>query len=176
MNDDAHHQDTKKREESAGVFKSSGVTTQRVDEFSGSAVHNVSVEQKLVPGSADQVFVGAQPADFRPSVYVGAAPDAQADEVFVNETAAPVQPLDPAEQAQQSLQQVQQILESVEQRKAELEQSYAQAEDMLREVGRIKQALTVNDSLRERIRQTVHRTKNIKSNIVANPSGSGEKK
>jgi predicted nuclease with TOPRIM domain len=99
-------------------------------------------------------------------VYVGAVPEATPDEVFIGQTAdTVVLPEQKVEALQETLAKADALVESFEQRQAKLTEVYDQAEKMLEEVSRIKEALTFDNKLRERIEATIARTKNLRRGV-----------
>ena len=69
------------------------------------------------------------------------------------------------EALQETLAKADALVESFEQRQAKLTEVYDQAEKMLEEVSRIKEALTFDNKLRERIEATIARTKNLRRGV-----------
>jgi predicted nuclease with TOPRIM domain len=99
-------------------------------------------------------------------VYVGAVPEATPDEVFIGQTAdTVVLPEQKVEALQETLAKADALVESFEQRQAKLTEVYDQAEKMLEEVSRIKEALTFDNKMRERIEATIARTKNLRRGV-----------
>jgi DNA repair ATPase RecN len=66
---------------------------------------------------------------------------------------------------QETLKKADAIVESFEERQAKLADAYDKAEKMLEEVTRIKESLTFDDKLRERIEATIARTKNLRRGV-----------
>ena len=99
-------------------------------------------------------------------VYVGATPAAVPNEVFVGQTPEAPKPEEKKVEAlQETLAKADALVESFEQRQAKLTEVYDQAEKMLEEVSRIKEALTFDNKLRERIEATIARTKNLRRGV-----------
>jgi predicted nuclease with TOPRIM domain len=93
-------------------------------------------------------------------------PEAAPDEVFIGQTAdTVVLPEQKVEALQETLAKADALVESFEQRQAKLTEVYDQAEKMLEEVSRIKEALTFDNKLRERIEATIARTKNLRRGV-----------
>ena len=99
-------------------------------------------------------------------VHVGAIPTAVPNEVFVGQTPDTSTAEDTKVEAlQDTLAKADALVESFEQRQAKLAEAYDQAEKMLEEVSRIKEALTFDNKLRERIEATIARTKNLRRGV-----------
>jgi ABC-type enterochelin transport system substrate-binding protein len=136
-----------------GILKSVSSGPQRMSEFVNSAVSESAVAR---------AEVGIQ----KNEVYVGAVPEAAPDEVFIGQTAdTVVLPEQKVEALQETLAKADALVESFEQRQAKLTEVYDQAEKMLEEVSRIKEALTFDNKLRERIEATIARTKNLRRGV-----------
>ena len=166
---------TEKHDENAGIFKSSGVTTHKLDSFSNSAVstHAVQHEEEAVAGN--KVFVGFVPDDGLNQVHIGAAdepvrgdgPDADTASVLASEPSK-------LEELEQSVAKVGEMMEAVEAQRAAVEAKFQEAEQMLQQVTKVKEFLSVDDRLRERIRATVARTAGLRRGLPGNDSGHGE--
>ena len=86
-------------------------------------------------------------------MYIGASPEPVRGE--------PTQ----VDALQETLKKADAIVESFEERQAKLADAYDKAEKMLEEVTRIKESLTFDDKLRERIEATIARTKNLRRGV-----------
>lgn len=151
------------RPDEAGILKSASSGPQRMSEFVNSAVSESAVSRAEAEIKKNEVYVGSSPA-------------VMSNEVFVDQTSEPLQPEEhkpeaqkPEEQKvdalQETLAKADAIVESFEQRQAKLAEVYDQAEKMLEEVSRIKEALTFDNKLRERIEATIARTKNLRRGV-----------
>jgi hypothetical protein len=160
-------------EESAesGILKSAKSGPQRMSEFVNSAVSEAAVDRAEVDVKKNEVYVGQAAQGAPNDVFVGATPGATADEVFVGAAAEPMK-ADPVTQAleelQGSLQRANTAVESVEERQAQIEAVYKKAEQMLEEVTRISEAMTVSSALRDRIKATMTRTKDLRRGVERN--------
>ena len=97
---------------------------------------------------------------------MGATPEAVPNEVFIGQVPEAQKPEEQKVDAlQETLAKADAIVESFEQRQAKLAEVYDQAEKMLEEVSRIKEALTFDNKLRERIEATIARTKNLRRGV-----------
>ncbi len=141
------------RPDETGIVKSASSGPQRMSEFVNSAVSDSAVSRAEVEIQKNEV-------------YVGAVPEAIPDEVFIGQTAdTVVLPEQKVEALQETLAKADALVESFEQRQAKLTEVYDQAEKMLEEVSRIKEALTFDNKLRERIEATIARTKNLRRGV-----------
>lgn len=136
-----------------GVLKSASSGPQRMSEFTNSAVSDIAVARSEVEFHKNEIYVGHTPEVVPNEVYVGSTPEP------VSTEAAPVDEL------QETLKKADAIVESFEQRQAQLAEAYDKAEKMLEEVARIKEALTFDDKLRERIEATIARTKSLRRGV-----------
>ncbi len=138
------------RADATSVLKSTTSGPQRMSEFVNSAVSENAVDRSELNIQQNKIFVGSSPDVTPNEVFVGQAPD----------------PLTPQQQQVETLQdtlaKADAIVESFEQRQAKLAETYDQAEKMLEEVTRIKEALTFDNKLRERIEATIARTKSLR--------------
>lgn len=141
------------RPDESGILKSANSGPQRMSEFVNSAVSDSAVSRAEVEIQKNEV-------------YVGAAPEAVADEVFIGQAPTVAGPQEQKVEAlQETLAKADAIVESLEQRQAKLADVYDQAEKMLEEVSRIKEALTFDNKLRDRIEATIARTKNLRRGV-----------
>lgn len=151
------------------VLKSARPQTQRMNEFVNSAVSDGAVDRAELEFQKNEVYVGAAAAATPNEVFIGASPAATADEVFVGAAPEPIK-ADPVaeavEELQGSLRRATSAVESVEERQAQIEAVYQKAEQMLEEVTRISQAMTVNNELRDRIKATMARTKDLRRGVT----------
>jgi len=154
------------RPDETSVLKSANSGPQRMSEFVNSAVSDGAVERSEIEIQKNEVYVG-EGAQIRPNeVYVGTAPQVTPDEVFVGQGPDPRMPQQQQVEAlQDTLAKADAIVESFEQRQAKLAEAYDQAEKMLEEVARIKEALTFDSKLRERIEATIARTKSLRRGV-----------
>jgi len=141
------------RPDESGIVKSATSGPQRMSEFVNSAVSDSAVSRAEVDVQKNEV-------------YVGAVPEATPDEVFVGQTSdGLVLQEQKVEALQETLAKADALVESFEQRQTKLAEVYDQAEKMLEEVSRIKEALTFDNKLRERIEATIARTKNLRRGV-----------
>ena len=124
-----------------------------MSEFMNSAVSESAVSRAEIEVQKNQVYVGATPAAVPNEVFVGQTPEAPKPEEKK------------VEALQETLAKADALVESFEQRQAKLTEVYDQAEKMLEEVSRIKEALTFDNKLRERIEATIARTKNLRRGV-----------
>jgi DNA-directed RNA polymerase specialized sigma54-like protein len=136
-----------------GILKSAASGPQRMSEFMNSAVSESAVSRAEIEVQKNQVYVGATPAAVPNEVFVGQTPEAPKPEEKK------------VEALQETLAKADALVESFEQRQAKLTEVYDQAEKMLEEVSRIKEALTFDNKLRERIEATIARTKNLRRGV-----------
>jgi DNA-directed RNA polymerase specialized sigma54-like protein len=136
-----------------GILKSTTSGPQRMSEFMNSAVSESAVSRAEIEVQKNQVYVGATPAAVPNEVFVGQTPEAPKPEEKK------------VEALQETLAKANALVESFEQRQAKLTEVYDQAEKMLEEVSRIKEALTFDNKLRERIEATIARTKNLRRGV-----------
>jgi len=136
-----------------GILKSTISGPQRMSEFMNSAVSESAVSRAEIEVQKNQVYVGATPAAVPNEVFVGQTPEAPKPEE------------EKVEALQETLAKADALVESFEQRQARLTEVYDQAEKMLEEVSRIKEALTFDNKLRERIEATIARTKNLRRGV-----------
>jgi hypothetical protein len=134
-------------------LKSTTSGPQRMSEFMNSAVSESAVSRAEIEVQKNQVYVGATPAAVPNEVFVGQTPEAPKPEEKK------------VEALQETLAKANALVESFEQRQAKLTEVYDQAEKMLEEVSRIKEALTFDNKLRERIEATIARTKNLRRGV-----------
>lgn len=152
MNDKKHSDDHFHPDES-GILKSATSAPQRMNEFVNSAVSESAVSRAEIEIHKNQVHLGATPTAVPNEVFVGQTPDTStAEDTKV-------------EALQDTLAKADALVESFEQRQAKLAEAYDQAEKMLEEVSRIKEALTFDNKLRERIEATIARTKNLRRGV-----------
>jgi ribosome-associated translation inhibitor RaiA len=78
------------------------------------------------------------------------------------------------EELEQSVAKVGEMMEAVEAQRAAVEAKFQEAEQMLQQVTKVKEFLSVDDRLRERIRATVARTAGLRRGLPGNDSGHGE--
>ncbi|MGA0055064.1 MAG: hypothetical protein ACO3JI_08550 [Steroidobacteraceae bacterium] len=141
------------RPDESGVLKSADSAPQRMSEFVNSAISGSAVARSEVEIQKNEV-------------YVGTAPEVTPNEVFVGQTPETQKPEERKVDAlQETLAKADAIVESFEQRQAKLADVYDQAEKMLEEVSRIKEALTFDNKLRERIEATIARTKGLRRGV-----------
>ena len=141
------------RPDEGGVLKSASSAPQRMSEFVNSAISDSAVARSEVEIQKKEV-------------YVGTAPEVTPNEVFVGQTPETQKPEERKVDAlQETLAKADAIVESFEQRQAKLADVYDQAEKMLEEVSRIKEALTFDNKLRERIEATIARTKGLRRGV-----------
>lgn len=176
MSENSHHDSG--HEPKTGIFRSNTHQPQKLDEALGSAVSSSAVEQVAEVAPAQQLYVGPAVDAVPDQVHVGAA-----DHVITGPTVGgldevPHPVIEKAalldtkvEQTSAALDQVNDMMQTVQARQAELEQSYAQAQQMLHEVEKVHAALTVNDRLRHRIEETLRRTNELKAKLGNDPHG-----
>jgi hypothetical protein len=152
MNDKKNPDDHFQPDES-GILKSTTSAPQRMNEFMNSAVSESAVSRAEVEIHKNQVHVGATPTIVPNEVFVGQSPDTSTEEDTK------------VDALQDTLAKADALVESFEQRQAKLAEVYDQAEKMLEEVSRIKEALTFDNKLRERIEATIARTKNLRRGV-----------
>jgi len=151
------------RPDESGILKSTKSGPQRMSEFVNSAVSDGAVQRSELEIQKNEVYIGEAPAMRPNEVCVGASPESAPNEVFIGQAPAPSAPHEQTVEAlQETLAKADAIVESFEQRQARLADIYDQAEKMLEEVARIKEALTFDNKLRERIEATIARTKNLR--------------
>lgn len=149
-----------------GVLKSTSSGPQRMNQFTNSAVSDSAVDRAAVGFQKNEVYIGDAPALSQNEVYVGEAPAVSPNEVFIGQVPEPI--TDGSVQVdalQESLKKADAIVESFAERQAHLADAYNKAEKMLEEVTRIKEALTFDDKLRERIEATIARTKSLRRGV-----------
>lgn len=137
----------------SAVFKSADHGPTKMNELTNSAVSDVAVERAA--------------EDFTPANF----------EVPTNEPAAPLPITEPAEdqgvaaaakaaeEIAASMAKVEAAVQSIEERQAEISESFHKAEELLAEVNRVRDALTFNDDLRNRIERTISRTRSLRGNV-----------
>lgn len=136
-----------------GVLKSASSGPQRMSEFTNSAVSETAVSRSEVEFQKNEIYVGHTPDVVPNEVYIGASPEPISDESTQ------------VDALQETLKKADAIVESFEERQAKLAEAYDKAEKMLEEVTRIKESLTFDDKLRERIEATIARTKNLRRGV-----------
>lgn len=141
------------RADDSGILKSTNSGPQRMSEFVNSAVSDTAVVRSEVETQKNEVYAGATPEAVPNEVFIGQVPEAQKPEE------------QKVDALQETLAKADAIVESFEQRQAKLAEVYDQAEKMLEEVSRIKEALTFDNKLRERIEATIARTKNLRRGV-----------
>ena len=176
MSDNSHNDSGV--EPKTGIFRSNSHQPQTLDEALGSAVRSSAVEQVAEVVPAQQLYVGPTVDAVSDQVHVGAF-----DHVITGSTVAPADEVPhpvaekaallntKVEQTNAALEQVNDMMQTVQARQAELEHSYAQAQQMLHEVEKVHAALTVNDRLRHRIEETLRRTNELKAKLGNDPHG-----
>ena len=138
----------------SAVFKSSGVTVHRLNSATNSVVSDVAVsrgiEETPTGNSIDSEVAALSP------------PTAQSE--LDPLTAPPVLTSGDAEGVlEASLAKVEETVQSIEQRRVQIEETYQKAEAMLAEAHRISASLQLGDALRERIEATVARTRGLRT-------------
>lgn len=154
------------RPDETSILKSAKSGPQRMSEFVNSAVSDNAVDRSELEIQQNELYVGAGQETRPNEVYVGSSPDITPNEVFVGQASDPLTPQQQqVETLQDTLAKADAIVESFEQRQAKLAEAYDQAEKMLEEVARIKEALTFDNKLRERIEATIARTKSLRRGV-----------
>jgi len=137
----------------SAIFKSADHGPTKMNPLTNSAVSDVAVERAA--------------EDFTPANF----------EVLTNEPAAPLPITKPAEdqgvaaaakaaeEIAASMAKVEAAVQSIEERQAEISESFHKAEELLAEVNRVRDALTFNDDLRNRIERTISRTRSLRGNV-----------
>lgn len=137
----------------SAVFKSADHGPTKMNELTNLAVSDVAVERAV--------------ENFTPANF----------EVPTNESAAPLPITGPAEDQgvaaaakaaegiAASMAKVEAAVQSIEERRAEISESFHKAEELLAEVNRVRDALTFNDDLRKRIERTMSRTRSLRGNV-----------
>jgi hypothetical protein len=151
------------RPDEGGVLKSATSGPQRMSEFVNSAVSESAVSRAETEIQKNEVYVGASPEVMSNDVFVGQTPESLRPQEHKLEEHQPEEHKVAA--LQETLAKADAIVESFEQRQAKLAEVYDQAEKMLEEVSRIKEALTFDNKLRERIEATISRTKNLRRGV-----------
>ena len=169
MSEHSNHEGTDAK---TGIFRSSTHHAPKLDEALGSAVSGPAVDQVAVEHPANSLYVGPAAEVSADHLHVGAAEQAGPNDGLTGSAQTQGPPEDQVavltakvEKTQAALEQVNEMLQSVQNSKAELEHKHAEAQQMLAEVEKIHAALTVNDRLRQRIQDTLHRTSQLKSQL-----------
>lgn len=157
-----HTPDSSDAGNEGGVFKSAESTPQKMNAFTNSAVSDTAVERSADEGRTDEVYSGDVPVAQRDEVFLGAEPQQSTDEVFIGAQpeSAEAEALDVATQ---SLSKMDVLVLEAQERRQQLDTAYREAEQMLERVNEISKAMVLNDQLRERLNQTVARTKGLRS-------------
>lgn len=177
MSENSNHEGTDAK---TGIFRSSTHHAPKLDEALGSAVSGPAVDQVVVEKSGNALYVGPTAEAVADTLHVGAAQQAGPNDLLTSGAQPQEPPRDQVdvlnakvEQTHAALEQVNEMLQSVQNSKAELEHKHAEAQQMLAEVEKIHAALTVNDRLRQRIQDTLHRTSQLKSQLGGGPKDEG---
>ena len=120
----------------SSVFKSSGVTVHRLNSATNSAVSDVAVARGI-----EEIPTGHS----------------------IDSEIAALTPGDAEGVLEASLAKVEETVQSIEQRRVQIEETYQKAEAMLAEAHRISASLQLGDALRERIEATVARTRGLRT-------------
>ena len=175
MSDNGKTDSHEKPEEKTGIFKSSGISTHKLDPHSNSAVSNHAVQhddELLVP---NKVFVGFNPDGGINKVHVGSSDEpVREDAEQLEDAPLPEPPKTKMEELEESVAKVGEMMEAVEAQRAAVEAKFMEAEQMLQQVTKVKEFLTVDDRLRDRIRATVARTAGLRKGLPGSDSGHEE--
>jgi hypothetical protein len=175
MSDNGKTDSHEKPEEKTGIFKSSGISTHKLDPHSNSAVSNHAVQhddELLVP---NKVFVGFNPDGGINKVHVGSSDEpVRGDAEQLEDAPLPEPPKTKMEELEESVAKVGEMMEAVEAQRAAVEAKFMEAEQMLQQVTKVKEFLTVDDRLRDRIRATVARTAGLRKGLPGSDSGHEE--
>jgi hypothetical protein len=175
MSDNGKTDSHEKPEEKTGIFKSSGISTHKLDPHSNSAVSNHAVQhddELLVP---NKVFVGFNPDGGINKVHVGSSDEpVRGDAEQLEDEPLPEPPKTKMEELEESVAKVGEMMEAVEAQRAAVEAKFMEAEQMLQQVTKVKEFLTVDDRLRDRIRATVARTAGLRKGLPGSDSGHEE--
>ena len=148
----------------SAVFKSADHGPTKMNSMTNSAVSDVAVErlaEAITPADSEAVEIERAAA---------MAPVAESEAAAVLVTQAPEEiaaaaAAKAAEDIAASMAKVDAAVQSIEDRQAEISESFHKAEELLAEVTRVRDALTFNDDLRKRIERTVSRTRTLRGNV-----------
>jgi len=134
------------------ILKSEDAIVQRFNEATHSVVSDGAIDRasESPPLQSSLHPTSASPKDEIASALTQAAPTLDNLEIAVAKADA--------------------LVQSLERRQSEIEDAHSKAKEILDEVNRIAEALTMSDVLRERINATVARTKRLRGND-GNPLG-----
>ncbi len=138
----------------SAVFKSAEHGPTKMNSMTNSAVSDVAVERVA------EAVAPAKPGS--PEIERAAAISPVTEPPGQAEAAAPAKV---AEEVAASMAKVGAAVQSIEERQAEINESFHKAEELLAEVTRVRDALTFNDDLRDRIERTISRTRNLRGNV-----------
>ncbi len=162
-------------DENTGIFKSSGISTHKLDPHSNSAVSSHAVQHDDEPAVGNKVFVGFNPDAGINQVHVGSSDEPVRGDGEQLEDAPPPEPSkSKMEELEESVAKVGEMMEAVEAQRAAVEAKFMEAEQMLQQVTKVKEFLTVDDRLRDRIRATVARTAGLRKGLPGSDSGHEE--
>ena len=175
MSDNGKTDSHDKPEEKTGIFKSSGVSTHKLDPHSNSAVSTHAVQHDDEPVVGNKVFVGFNPDAGFNKVHIGSADEpVRGDGEHLDDVPPPEPPKSKMDELEESVAKVGEMMEAVEAQRAAVEAKFMEAEQMLQQVTKVKEFLTVDDRLRDRIRATVARTAGLRKGLPDSDSGHGE--
>lgn len=158
--------DTHDASKESGVFKSSESTPQKMSAFTNSAVSDTAVDRAPEEVRHDEVFAGDEPEPKRDQVFLGNEPQKSSDEVFIG--AEPIAATDeqPAlQEAAKQLSKMDTLVQEAEERRQQLDVAYREAEQMIEKVNELSKAMVLDDALRDRLNQTVARTKSLRAGM-----------
>lgn len=133
------------------LFKSSEVAVQRLNAATNSAVSDVALSR-----GAEEVLTGEW---VDKAVPAARPPFAQSE---ADPSIAPPIADEPEAVLAAALAKAEETVQSIEQRRVQIEETYQKAEAMLAEAQRISASLQVGDALRERIKATIARTRGLR--------------
>lgn len=139
----------------SGVFKSADYGPTRMNSMTNSAVSDVAVER-----SVEEPKGGRDRAADQRDVPVAVA---KKSEELVEDGA--LEAAKAVENIHASMAKVDAAVQSIEERQAEIAESFHKAEELLAEVNRVRDALTFNDDLRKRIENTIKRTRTLRGHL-----------
>lgn len=136
------------------IFKSAEPSLTRMNSAMDSAISDVAVDRAVPIASPTD----SETSTIEFSLPLGVPPESE--ETLGASTAAKA-----VEAITASMAKVEAAVQSIEAREAEISESHQRAEELLAEVNRVRNALTFNDELRQRIDRTINRTRTLRGNV-----------
>jgi len=126
-------------------------------------------KKNVKPKNTTVVFTSGAKAPLQKNSYTNDAvsdrPVSRSPEVRVSNEIEPISPQEKLENLQVSIDKAEDMLASAEKRQEKIEGILQKSELLLEQVSRINEALTLDDSLRQRIDATLARTKNLRREL-----------